>query len=734
MVLRKEMEWGGRTLSIEVGKVAKQADGAAWVQYGETVVLATVVSSRTRTENTDFFPLTVDFREMKYAAGKFPGGFFKRESRPHDKETLFARMIDRPLRPMFPKGYYYETQVLLRVISHDLENEGDILGALGASTALLMSDIPFEEAVAAVNVGRIDGEFVLNPMNSQIEKSDMLLMVAGTQDAITMVEGEAKEVDESVFLDALDFAHESIRQVLGLQNEIAREIGKETREWEPVLCPEEISAAVREDALAQVDEMVLIQEKAERKNKQKALAEELIEKYAERFPEQGNNIAGALSDLLKERMRSRVLSEKVRLDGRGLKDIRPITVEVGLLPRTHGSALFTRGQTQSLATLTLGSREDEQKIDDLEGEYWKTFILHYNFPPFSVGEVRRFLAPGRRELGHGHLAERAIKPLLPKWEEFPYTIRIVSEILESNGSSSMASVCGGTMAAMDAGVPIKRPVAGIAMGLIKEGDDFAVLSDILGEEDHLGDMDFKVTGTSDGITAFQMDIKIKGLSKEIMAVALEQAKEGREHILGKMAECMTEPRKEVAATAPRICYLTIEQDQIGMIIGPGGRTIRTLQQENGVNIDIDDDGTVIISSTSTEAMNTVKGIIEAMTEEPEIGKEYNAKVVSITDFGAFCEILPGREGLVHISELEWRRVEKVEDVLKMGDRVMVKLMNITNEGKLDLSRKALLPKPEGYVAPPKRTPGGGRSSGPRRGGSGGSGGPRRGGSGGNRRS
>ncbi len=724
MHLKKEMELGGRTLSIEVGKVAKQADGAAWIKYGDTVILATAVSNREMGENTDFFPLTVDYREKMYAVGRIPGGFFKREGRPHTKEILTARLTDRPLRPLFPKGYYHETQVLISVLSHDGENDGDILSVIGASTALVTSDIPFDEAVATVKVGRINGELVLNPTIQQLEECDLDILVAGTSDAIAMVEGEAQEVDESVFIEAIEFAHEAIKGIIKLQYEFVEAIGVEKREWTPFVVSDEVQEAVIKATDKKVAELVAIADKAERKKAQKELKTELREQLAEEFPEQEKQIGWALENQVKDTMRKMVLDKKVRLDGRGLKDVRQITIEAGLLPRVHGSALFTRGQTQSLGTCTLGAKMDEQRIDDLEGNYWKTFMLHYNFPPFCTGEVKRNLSPGRREEGHGHLANRAIKAVLPPWDEFPYTVRIVSEVLESNGSSSMATVCSASLSAMDAGVPLKSPVAGIAMGLIKEGDDYVILSDILGDEDHLGDMDFKVAGSSKGINAFQMDIKIKGLSKQIMAEALAQAKEGREHILGIMNEALPTHRDTLSKYAPRISHIQVDPEDIGLIIGPGGRQIRKLQDEFNVNIEIDDDGMITISSTTDEDTTNAQDVIRMMTQPPEIGSEYDAKVMKITDFGAFCEIFPGKEGLLHISELEWHRVNKVEDVVKVGDSVKVKLVHITDQGKLDLSRKALLPRPEGYTErkptrrsgngsgrPPHKKPGG---RGPRR--------------------
>ncbi|MCB2212364.1 polyribonucleotide nucleotidyltransferase [bacterium] len=731
MVFRREIELGGRTLSVEVGKVAKQSDGAAWVQYGDTIVLAAVNSKKERSENTDFFPLTVDYREKKYGGGKVPGGFFKREARPHDKETLIARMTDRPLRPLFAKGYYHETQVLLNVYSHDQENEGDILGQMGAAIALLISDIPFQTPVATVRIGRIEDELVINPTIQQSEECDMLLLVAGTEDAIAMVEGEAKEVSEDAFLEAIDVAHNEIKRLIEFQKEFVKELGKPEREWEPVVTTEEVAAAVKELVGDRVNELITIADKTQRKTRQKEIKVEIREALAEKFPDQEKQIGWALEDIVKNAMRGKVIADRKRIDGREPHEIRPISVETGTLPRAHGSSLFTRGQTQALGSCTLGTKIDEQKIDGLEGEYWKTFMLHYNFPPFSTGEVKRMMGPGRRELGHGHLAESALKATLPDWDDFPYTIRIVSEVLESNGSSSMASVCAGSLALMDCGVPVKKSVAGIAMGLIKEGDEFVVLSDILGDEDALGDMDFKVAGTRDGITAFQMDIKIAGISKEIMAKALEQAKAGRYHILDIMDSVMPKHRDTISKYAPTIINTSIEPEYIGMIIGPGGKMIRALQTDYGVNIEIDDDGTVSISSTSREAAEAVLGIIKNMTREPEIGEEFDAKVVKIVDFGAFVELFPGKEGLVHVSELEWKRVDKVTDILNMGDTVRVKLVSKTPEGKLDLSRKALLPKPEGYVEREKRPPrpgGGGGGRGGSRGGGG-----NRGGGGGRRR-
>jgi polyribonucleotide nucleotidyltransferase len=695
MYLSKEIELGGKILRIETGKLAKQANGSALVTYGETVVLCTVVSAEEEIEGADFFPLQVEYREKTSAVGKIPGGFFKREGKPSEKEILSGRLIDRPIRPLFPESYKYETQVISSVYSSDSENDSDVLGAVGASAALMISDIPFDGPIGEVRVGRVNGEFIINPTHTQLKESDMDLVVAGTEDSIVMVEGEGKEVGESDLLNAIKFAHENIKALCKIQVELKNEINKPKRNYKT---PEENKELVNDvksfcfDKLKELHRTILTKE--ERHNQNKALFEGLQESLKEKYPEQEALIGKIYHDLQYEDMRAMILDESRRLDGRGTSDVRPITCEVGVLPRNHGSSLFTRGETQSLTSMTLGTKMDEQIIDGLFPESTKTFMLHYNFPPFSVGETGRFTGPGRREIGHGHLAERSLKNMLPADDEFPYTIRLVSDILESNGSSSMATVCAGTLALMDGGVKIKRPVAGIAMGLIKEGEKVAVLSDILGNEDHFGDMDFKVCGTTEGITGFQMDIKIKGISFEIMEKALEQAKAGRMHILGIMNETISEARPTISSYAPHLYSMTVPVDMIGAVIGPGGKSIRHIIEQSGAEINIEDDGTVTIAAVSGDSAAIARGMIEKITEVPVKGKIYTGKVTKTTDFGAFVEILPGKEGLLHISQIDLKRVNKVEDVLKRGQEVTVKLLEIDPEtGKMSLSRKVLL---EGY--------------------------------------
>jgi len=711
MVLKKEIEIGGRTLSIETGKVAKQASGSAWVRYGDTIVLAAVVGEKNPVEGKDFFPLSVDYREKTASAGKIPGGFFKREGRPSEKEILIARLIDRPLRPLFADWYKCETQILVTVLSADGENDGGVLGSIAASAALAFSDIPFLKSVAEVTIGRANGEFVLNPSFDQLEESDMEIVVGGTADSIVMVEGELKEVPEGVLLGAINFAHENIKKITKLIDDIGKELAIPKR---PEPEPEdfsELTDKVLELEAGRIAEACNIHDKIEREEALISVYDAISGNLVDDFPEMESMIHETLHDVEKAVMRKNILEEQKRLDGRGTKDIREITGEVSLLPRAHGSALFTRGQTQALVTATLGSRLDEQRIDSLEGDYFKRFILHYNFPGFSTGEVSRRLGVGRREIGHGNLAERALKNMLPDYDDFPYTIRVVSDILESNGSSSMATVCGGCMALMDAGVPVKKPVAGIAMGLVKEGEQTVILTDILGAEDHLGDMDFKVAGTKDGITAVQMDIKIDGISTELMETALAQAKEARFHILDKMAEVIPAPRPELSPYAPSILFMKIDVDKIGAVIGPGGKTIRDIIEKTGATIDIDNDGSVQIASVDQAGAVAAKKIIESMIIEPEIGQIYEGPVKKIVDFGAFIEILPGREGLLHVSNMEYRRVGHPSEVLKVGDIVKVKLLDIDSQGKLDLSRKALMEKPEGYVEPERKPhrPGGNRN-------------------------
>ncbi len=690
MLVKKEVEIGGKIFSIETGRYAKQANGAVMVRYGDTMVLVTAVASTEVKENQDFFPLQVEYREKTSAAGKFPGGFIKREGRPTEKEILSSRLIDRPIRPLFPENFMNETQVIALVVSYDGQNDADVLGAIGASAALTISDIPFDGPIAEVRVGRVNGQLIVNPTHSEIEQSDLELVVAGTSDSIIMVEGESKEVNEDDLLNALKFAQEEINKIVQLQIELRNETGKNKWEIKPKAIDEELKKEVLELAGEKFKDIVYsVLAKEERSAKNKQLQEEIITALSERFPEQEKVIDSILHDLEKELMRERILSEGIRLDGRNTTQIRPITIELGLLPRTHGSALFTRGETQSLTTVTLGTKNDEQIIDGLREEYTKRFMLHYNFPPFSVGEVGRMMGVGRREIGHGNLAERALKMVFPGEEIFPYTVRLISDILESNGSSSMATVCAGSLSMMDAGVGISNSVAGIAMGLVKEGDRYAILSDILGNEDHLGDMDFKVAGTMNGITAFQMDIKIQGISFEIMEKALQQAREGRLHILGIMDQSLAKPREQLSEFAPRLISMKVEQDQIGLIIGPGGKTIQGMQRLFGVEINIEDDGTVNIASPNKENAVKCKEYIKKMTATPEIGEIYEGVITKLMDFGAFVEILPGKEGLLHISQIDNKRVEKVSDYFKTGDKVTVKLIKIEN-GKFSLSRKELL--------------------------------------------
>ncbi|HQF41398.1 MAG TPA: polyribonucleotide nucleotidyltransferase [Ignavibacteriaceae bacterium] len=690
MVVKKEVEIGGRLFSIETGRYAKQANGSVMVRYGDTMVLVTAVASAESKPDQDFFPLQVEYREKTSAAGKFPGGYIKREGRPSEKEILSARLCDRPIRPLFPEAFLNETQIIAMVFSYDGENDPDVLAACGASAALVVSDIPFDGPMGEVRIGRMGDEFVVNPTQEQIKLSDIELVVAGTADSIMMVEGESKEVSEQDLLDALKFAQAEIKKIVELQNQLRSEAGKTKWVVEEQAIDENLKKDIYDLAEAKFKEIVYsVLSKEERASKNGELAEFVKSSLAEKYPEQEKVIGEILHDMEKDLMRGRILKEGIRLDGRNTKQIRPITIELGNLPRTHGSALFTRGETQSLTTITLGTKNDEQTVDGLMQEYTKKFMLHYNFPPFSVGEVGRMTGVGRREIGHGNLAERSLKQVFPADEVFPYTVRVISDILESNGSSSMATVCAGSLAMMDAGVPVSKAVSGIAMGLVKEGEQYAILSDILGNEDHLGDMDFKVAGTSDGITGFQMDIKIQGISFEIMENALYQAKEGRMHILGKMNEAIDKSRETLSPYAPRLITMTIAQDQIGLVIGPGGKTIQGMQRLFGVDINIEDDGTVNIASPNKESAQQAKDYIKKLTATPEVGEVYDGVVTKIADFGAFVEILPGKEGLLHISEIDVKRVNKVSDYLKVGDKLQVKLLKIEN-GKFSLSRKKLL--------------------------------------------
>ncbi len=689
-MVTKQIEIGGKSFSIETGRFAKQANGSVMVRYGDTMVLVTAVASPEAKPDQDFFPLQVEYREKTSAAGKFPGGYIKREGRPTEKEILSSRLIDRPIRPLFPGEFKNETQVIAFVLSHDGENDADVLAAVGASAALTISDIPFECPMAEVRVGRLNGSFIVNPTFQQLKDCDIELVVAGTADSLMMVEGESRQISESELLDALKFAHEEIKKIVQLQNELRSEVGKPKMVVPQSQVDELIKKDVYDLAYDKLKQIVYsILTKEERSQKNNELIDFVKKSIAEKYPEQEKVIDELLHDLEKEFMRERILKEGIRLDGRNTKQIRPITIDLGILPRTHGSALFTRGETQSLTSVTLGTKNDEQTIDGLIEEYTKKFMLHYNFPPFSVGEVGRMTGVGRREIGHGHLAERALKIVIPAEDQFPYTMRVISDILESNGSSSMATVCAGSLSLMDGGVPINKAVAGIAMGLVKEGDQYAILSDILGNEDHLGDMDFKVAGTDEGITAFQMDIKIHGISFEIMEKALQQAKDGRLHILKIMNEAIVQPRESLSQFAPRLLTMKVDTDQIGLIIGPGGKTIQGMQRLFGVEIAIDDTGTVNIASPNKENAAKCKEYIKKMTATPEVGEIYDGIITKIMDFGAFVEILPGKEGLLHISQIDNKRVNKVTDYFKEGDKVTVKLLKVEN-GKFSLSRKELL--------------------------------------------
>ncbi|MEK6684196.1 MAG: polyribonucleotide nucleotidyltransferase [Nitrospirota bacterium] len=690
MVHQVELEVRGKQLVLETGRMAKLADGAVMARYGDTVVLATAVASKVARSGVDFLPLTVDFQEKAYAAGKIPGGFFKREGRPSEREILGSRLIDRPLRPLFPKGFYFDIQVIASVLSADQGNVSDLLAIIASSAALTISDIPLKDPVAAVRIGRIEGRFVTNPSFAEIEASDLNLVVAGTQDAVMMVEGGALELSEQTMIDAISLAHAEIKKIIQVILKLRERVGKPKREPVQKTTDPSLVESVKSKSLKQIEEAVLIPNKTAREERldavRKGVADQINTPEANRTQE----ITEIFNDLERDAVRQMILTQGIRADGRGCSAIRPITCEVGILPRTHGSALFTRGETQSLAVVTLGTADDEQRIDALEGESKKTFMLHYNFPPFSVGEARPMRGPGRREIGHGALAERALRPVIPSREAFPYTLRIVSDILESNGSSSMATVCGGTLALMDAGVQIKAPVAGIAMGLIKEGSQTVILSDILGLEDHLGDMDFKVTGTRQGVTALQMDMKIPGITESLFREALEQARVGRLHILDRMAESLAAPRAELSLLAPRIFTMHVKKDMIGKVIGPGGKVVRGIVEATGVKIDIEDDGTILIASTDAEAAKRAMEMIGKITEDVEVGKIYKGKVVKIMDFGAFVEILPGVDGLVHISQLAEHRVNRVQDEVNEGDEILVKVLEVDKQGKIRLSRKDVM--------------------------------------------
>ncbi len=689
-VVTKNVEIAGRRISLETGRVAEQANGAVIIRQGDTVVLSTAVMAKEPREGIDFFPLTCDYEEKLYAAGKIPGAFMRREGRPSEQAILASRLTDRPLRPLFPDGFRLDVQVISTVLSVDQENDPTILSINGASTALVISDIPFQGPVGAVRVGYINGEVVVNPPMSQMGDSDLDLAVAGTADAILMVEAGAKGVSEQVVLDALAKAHEEIKRICAAQLELREQVGLEKREWVPNEYPEKMIEIVGEYLALRLDQVLYSADKQMREAALDDLRTKTVVELGERFPEHIDILDKLFDKALKDRVRQRIVDEGVRVDGRNLKEIRPITVEVGVLPRTHGSGLFTRGQTQALTIATLGSMSDQQKLDGLTAEEFKRYMHHYNFPPYSVGEARPLRGPGRREIGHGALAERALLPVIPPVEDWPYTIRMVSEILSSNGSTSMASVCGSTLALMDAGVPIASPVAGIAMGLVTREGKFAVLTDIQGVEDALGDMDFKVAGTKDGITALQMDIKIKGLTHEIMAQALEQAREARLFVLDKMLAVIPRPRSEMSSYAPRITTILINPDKIRDVIGPGGKMIRKIVEETGAQIDVEDDGRVFISAVDQDAGQRAIDWVKSLTDEVEVGKIYKGKVVRIMPFGAFVEVLPGQDGLVHISKLTDHRVERVEEVVNVGDEIVVKAVEIDSQGRLNLSRQAAI--------------------------------------------
>lgn len=683
-------ELGGRPLTIETGKIAKQANGSVLIRYGETAVVVAVTGTDTPREGVDFFPLTVDFEEKMYAVGKIPGSFLRREGRPPETAILTSRLIDRPIRPMFPDGYHNDVQIVATAVSVDPDNAPDIPAMIGASCALSISDIPFEGPIAGVRVGRVDGKFIINPTLEQAAVSEMNVAVAGTKEAILMVEAGAKEVSEQVMLDAILFGHEEIKKLVAFQEQIQAEVGKPKMEFTPYVPPEALSKEIMEYGEPKIHDALMDPDKLHRDKMVSETKEAILEHFVELYPESEIDIAHIVQKLVKKVFRHIITHDKIRPDGRALDEVRPISCEVGLLARPHGCSLFTRGQTQVLNCLALAPLREAQTLDGLGTELTKRYIHHYNFPPYSVGETKPLRSPGRREIGHGALAERALLPVIPSEEEFPYTIRLVSEVLESNGSSSMASTCASTLSLMDAGVPIKAPVSGVAMGLVKEGDDITILTDIQGLEDANGDMDFKVAGTEKGITAIQMDIKIDGINRQIFEQALEQARKGRAYILGKMLECIPAPRPSLKEHAPKITTLKINPDKIKDVIGPGGKVIKKITEESGAKIDIEEDGTVYVAAADQASANKAIEAINAITAEPEIGKIYTGKVTRLMNFGAFVEFMPGREGLVHISQLAKERVEKVEDVVNVGDEIVVKLVEIDAKGRMNLSRKAAL--------------------------------------------
>ena len=700
-MINVEKEIGGKLLTLETGKIARQSSGSVVLTYGETVLLIAVNAAKEAREDVDFFPLQVEYREKHYASGKIPGGFFKREARPTEGEILTSRLTDRPIRPLFPKSFRNETQVIITVLQSDGENISDTWAGVGASAALLISNIPWNGPIATVRVGKIGTDFIFNPTREQLDDCSFEMVVSGNKENIVMVEGEAKEIKEEVIVDALKFAHEQILNIIELQEDLADAIGVTKLEVPVLPTDEELEKSVKDILGNQVDKIVKIVDKVERNEQKAILVANILEKLEEKFPEGEKDIKNLIDVTFKESMREMILSDGVRSDGRNTTDIRDITIDPSILKRVHGSALFTRGETQALVITTLGSKSDEMIIDSMDEDYKKNYYLHYNFPPYCVGEVGRIGFTSRREIGHGNLAQRALKPALPDYDDFPYTIRIVSEIMESNGSSSMASVCGGSLSLMSAGAPLKGHVAGIAMGLITDGNRNAILSDILGLEDHLGDMDFKVAGTREGVTAIQLDLKIEGISFDLLTEALSQANKGRMHILDKMYEALPEPG-ELSKFAPRIISLQINPEKIGALIGPGGKNIKKIIEDTECEVNVDDDGLVTVAGLDALKCENAVKLVEAITFEPEVGMEFEGKVTRLMAFGAFVEFAPGREGLVHISELEWHRVDKVEDVCSPGEKMKIKLMKIDDQGRLDFSRKALLEKPEGWTPPPKR--------------------------------
>ena len=700
-MINVEKEIAGKTLNIQTGKIARQAAGSVVVTYGDTTLLVAVNAAKEAREDIGFFPLQVEYREKHYASGKIPGGFFKREARPTEGEVLTSRLTDRPIRPLFPKGFKNETQVMITVLQSDGENMADTWAGVGASAALMISNIPWNGPIATVRVGQVDNEFVLNPTRLQLEDCSLELVVSGNKENIVMVEGEADEISEAIVVEALKFAQSHIVEIIGLQEELASSVDVNKIEEPVVDLDQALIDAVNDKIGKQISDIIKVVDKQDRDIKKTELIDEVLLSLEENHPEKEKEIKSIIDDQFKETMREMILAEGVRSDGRGTKDIRDITIDPAILKRVHGSALFTRGETQALVVTTLGSKSDEMIIDSMDEDYKKNYYLHYNFPPYCVGEVGRIGFTSRREIGHGNLAQRAIKPALPDYDDFPYTIRIVSEIMESNGSSSMASVCGGSLSLMCAGAPLKGHVAGIAMGLITDGKRNAILSDILGLEDHLGDMDFKVAGTRDGISAIQLDLKIEGISFELLAEALQQAHEGRMHILDKMYESVPEVY-ELSQYAPRILSIQINPEKIGGLIGPGGKNIKKIIEDTQCEVNVDDEGIVTVAGKDPVKCEEAIKLVEAITFDPEVGMEFDGKVTRLMTFGAFVEFAPGREGLVHISELEWHRVDKVEDVCGPGDSMKIKLIKIDDQGRLDFSRKALLEKPEGWKPPPRR--------------------------------